>query len=191
MPTNQGILVTCPCCEHTGRSDNVKKHIKIVHSKALPAGWIVSSLPNVILKETSRVEEELTIKIYRDCLCTSCGLDFKNPNTNKTCMTMSHSCKPKVQRNRDYSVRTQKSTNTETKDPPQTKSTVCQEMIMKLPQKLSKFKNLTESQAERRDQLLASLTQAIEDFTDNDVINYELVMQTIFFDMASDLITQT
>jgi hypothetical protein len=64
-------------------------------------------------------------------------------------------------------------------------------MIMKLPQKLFKFKNLTESQAERRAQLLASLTQAIEDFTDNDVINYELVMQTIFFDMASDLITQT
>lgn len=190
MPTNQGVTKNCPCCEHIGRSDNVVKHIKTVHSKAPPIGWLVSNLPNVILKETVRVEgieETYTTKIYRDCLCTSCGVSFKNPNSNKTCTTMTHICKPKVQRNRDYSIKKEKTEKTEkTEETKPALSKLSQELIMGLPLKLSKFKNLTESQQVKREKLLETLKETIEDYTEDDVVDYDAALKQMFFDVLSD-----
>ena len=96
MPAGIAKTINCPICSVSGRSDNIKQHVRTIHKGVVPVGWFQSSNPKVIYK---------TIHLGRSMerqmgVCLDCGITIYQSHETAGDLSLfdDHVCKPKQQR---------------------------------------------------------------------------------------------
>ena len=98
MPTNVGITTTCLLCSHTGRSDNIKRHVIKQHSDTADSDKI-KLVGRIAVCVSVPYPETPDIKRYRQGVCLDCGTSVTKHKDDKNHQSLavfqSHSCKAK------------------------------------------------------------------------------------------------
>ena len=189
MPTNEGVIRSCPLCVYSGRSDHLKRHIKS-HSVA-PEGWRASSTPTILMKESLRYPESTEI-VFRKAVCLKCGVCFDNPNPNPTKEIVTHPCKEPAVRNRTKNPSedgdSQSSQGPSEADQHHKQIKIFKDMINKYHREINK-QRLTVPQKERRETILKKLKEILEEHTENSKVDFQSVIVEFLFTVSTLYIT--